>query len=252
VSAPALLAISHGTSSPTGQRAVEALVEAVSRRRPELTVRGGYVDVQHPSVGDVLAALGAGRPAVIVPLLLSAGYHVHVDLAESARGADRPVQVARALGPDPRLVRVLASRLVAAGVAPRDQVVLACAGSSDRRAVEDCRAVAASLAAHLRVAVRAGFVSAASRPLADAVRDAAQAARAGGGRVLAASYLLAPGYFAGLVRACAADVVTAPLLVEGEDPPDDLVDLVWDRYEAAAGGDTRAQYRGRDRSTRAA
>jgi sirohydrochlorin ferrochelatase len=236
VSAPALLAISHGTSSPSGQRAVATFVAAVARRRPEFTVLGGFVDVQRPDVDDVLAALRPDRPAVVVPLLLSAGYHVHVDLARSARGADRPVRVARALGPDDRLVRLLASRLIAAGLASGDRVVLACAGSSDPRAVEDCRAVAASLDRRLGLAVRPGFISAASPALAQAVSDAADAARADGGRVLVASYLLAPGYFAELARGGAADLVTAPLLAADEEPPDVLVDLVWDRYDEVAPG----------------
>ena len=51
---PALVATSHGTSSPAGRRAVLGLVEAVRRRLPDVDVRDAYVDVQSPTPDDVL------------------------------------------------------------------------------------------------------------------------------------------------------------------------------------------------------
>ncbi|WP_241975781.1 MULTISPECIES: sirohydrochlorin chelatase [Cryobacterium] len=80
---PALVGIAHGTSSPAGQAAVAGLMRAVAKAHPDLTVTLGFVDVQHPDTPETLAALPAGLPAVVVPLLLSAGYHVHVDLTEA-------------------------------------------------------------------------------------------------------------------------------------------------------------------------
>lgn len=232
---PALVAVSHGTSSPEGRAAVAALVAAVARRRPELTVRAGFVDVEHPDVDEALAALEAARSAVVVPLLLSAGYHVHVDIARSAADAGRPVRVARALGPDDRLVELLAARLAERGLADGDRVVLACAGSSDTRAVDDCRATAVRLGvrlgAQVGAPVAAGFISAAAPTLAEAVQDAEAAARADGGRVVVASYLLAPGYFAELAFASAA-LVAGPLLDE-DAPADAIVELVSQRYDEA-------------------
>ena len=44
-------------------------------------VEDAFVDVQQPDVSSVLDRLGDVHAAVVVPLLLSAGYHVHVDLA---------------------------------------------------------------------------------------------------------------------------------------------------------------------------
>ena len=70
VLAPALLAISHGTSSPAGQAAVSALVVAVAARLPDTIVRLGHVDVQQPDVAASLDAIPADTPVVIVPLLL--------------------------------------------------------------------------------------------------------------------------------------------------------------------------------------
>ena len=99
-----------------------------------------FVDVQPPTVVDVVAELGgSGRAAVVVPLLLSGGYHVHVDIAGAVAGSADAV-AARPLGPDPRLVEVLRDRLGAAGADRRDPataVVLAAAGSSDPRSVAD-------------------------------------------------------------------------------------------------------------------
>jgi sirohydrochlorin ferrochelatase len=227
-----LLAVSHGTSSQEGQRAVAALVDSVARARAELDVVAGFVDVQRPDVPDSLAALDPLGVVVVVPLLLSAGYHVHVDLREELAAATEHTSVlAAALGPDDRLVTVLARRLNEAGLRSDDRVVLAAAGSSDQRAVADCAETARRLGMLLGREVGHGFISAATPRLADAVSDAR--ALANGGRVVLASYLLAPGYFAALAHGAGADVVSAPLLVANRFPPAELVTLVGDRYDAA-------------------
>lgn len=227
-----LIAASHGTSDPEGRRAVASLVAAVARARPELAVHESFVDVQEPDVPSVLATQDPHSGAVIVPLLLSAGYHVHVDLAEAASTTGLDARVTGALGPDPRLVTVLMRRLSEAGVVCVDtdtRVVLAAAGSSDASATADCMTTGEALAAALGVPVSVGFVSAAAPRLTDAVAEA----RAHGGRVVVATYLLAPGYFADLVAASGADIVTAPLLRADEDPPAELVELVSDRFDLA-------------------
>ncbi|MDJ0349197.1 CbiX/SirB N-terminal domain-containing protein [Cryobacterium sp. PH29-G1] len=226
----ALVAISHGTNSVDGQAAIAALVDAVAYARPELAVTGGFVDVQQP---DVAASLGAVRPdsaAVVVPLLLSAGYHVHVDLHRETRAHDRVTTLSRALGPDDRLIDVLEHRLRAAGFfsGPGQEVVLAAAGSSDERAVDDCRTVSALLEHRLGVRVTVGFLSAATPRLACAVAEA----RLRSDHVTVSTYLMAPGFFFDLTRTQGAGalLVTAPLLVPGETAPAPLVDLVIDRY----------------------
>ncbi|MEV7648391.1 CbiX/SirB N-terminal domain-containing protein [Arthrobacter sp. NPDC089319] len=228
----ALVAASHGTSSPVGQAAVRGLVDAVARRRPELHVVQSFVDVQQPDVPVTLA--GVDGPARVVPLLLSAGYHVHVDLAEAA-AAYRRVEVSPALGPDQRLVNVLAQRLKEAGLGRHDRVVLAAAGSTDPRAVADCELTARMLARTLNMPVATGYISAALPKLADSVVTERAALRSSNGegspgRVVVSSYLLAPGYFASLAARCGADIVTRPLLVPEEEPPQDLVSLVLERF----------------------
>ncbi len=239
-STPALVGISHGTSSEDGRLAVrglrDAVIEAVERRHPDAppAVRLGHVDVEQPDVPATLASLEPGSPAVVVPLLLSAGYHVHVDLTEAVDAAtDRPVALSGALGPDDRLATVLLRRLVEAGLRDDDRVVLAVAGSSDQRAVVDCRDMAGRLAAASGRDVTVGFLSAAEPALPDAVA-AARAHAAADSRVVLANYLLAPGYFDDLARAAGADVVARPLLVPDEPAPSELVEIVLDRYAASA------------------
>ncbi|MBG6084337.1 sirohydrochlorin chelatase [Zhihengliuella flava] len=235
VVAGTLVAASHGTGSPAGQRAIRGLVDAVRAARPELRVEEAFVDVQTPSVPTVLS--GAGPLPRVVPLLLSTGYHTRHDLAEAAREVEGTT-VTRALGPDPRLAAVLARRLEEAGLRAEDQVILACAGSTDAQGVADCHTMASLLGAHIGRKVEPAFVSAAEPTVNDAVATAAERARRGffsrrarRGRVVVATYLMAPGHFAARVAGCEADVVSQPLLLPGAAVPPELVELVLERYD---------------------
>ncbi|APZ33760.1 sirohydrochlorin chelatase [Microbacterium aurum] len=224
---PALLAISHGTSSPAGQAAVSALVVAVAARLPDTIVRLGHVDVQQPDVAASLDAIPADTPVVIVPLLLSAGYHVRVDLIQQSSGRG-DVTITPALGPDARLVDALVGRLETLAPGPDDALVLAVAGSSDDRANEDCRVTARMLGERLGRQVAVGFLAAADPRLDVAVTTA-------GDRVVVADYLLAPGYFHDLAVTLSGSAPVAPPLLGSDEPPASLVDLVVDRYHGAVG-----------------
>ncbi|NMR30373.1 sirohydrochlorin chelatase [Crystallibacter degradans] len=227
-----LVAASHGTSSPAGQSAIGNLVRAVARSRPDLSVAEAFVDVQQPDVPTVLR--GLAEHARIVPLLLSAGYHVHVDLDEAAAGNDG-ASVTRALGPDQRLVKVLARRLQESGLRRGDRVILGAAGSTDARAVADCETTARMLGKYLGMKVATGYISAVQPELKSAVaveraRIAKRRLAGRNARVVVATYLLAPGYFASLAAGCGADIVTEPLLVADQEPPAELVNLVLERF----------------------
>lgn len=228
----ALLAISHGTSSADGHTAIAKLVDAVATRLPGIQVLGGYVDVERPDVPETIARVSAGSGAVIVPLLLSAGYHVHVDLVRAADEAGDDVALAAALGPDRRLVRVLRDRLDAAGFRTEDRVILAAAGSSDPRAIGDCEVVAEQLAIELSAPVTLAFHSAHAPSLRDAIAD--QRAQDPSRRIVVSSYLLAPGFFQSLADGSGADLVTEPILSATGGPPEPLVELVVQRYREAA------------------
>lgn len=226
---PVLVGCSHGTSDPAGRAAIHELLAGVHAARPDLDLREAFVDVQEPEVADVVAEVlteGEDRSAVVVPLLLSGGYHVHVDIAKAVAEHRGRAVAAPALGPDHRIVSVLADRLAEVGVRDEDAVVVAAAGSSDPRSAEAVEEVARELAQVHPGPVTVGYGSAA-HPRVPAAVDAARAA--GATRVVVAAYLLAPGYFHDRLAETGADLVTAPLA-----PDDRLVQVVLDRYRGAA------------------
>jgi sirohydrochlorin ferrochelatase len=231
---PVLVGAAHGTRNPEGTATTRALLDAVRAARPELDVRECYVDVCEPTPAQVLAELD--RPAVLVPLLLSPGYHVGVDLPHAARGAPVPVVVGEPLGPAEALVDVLVQRLeeacTRAGVTVNDlaEVVLAAAGTSRALGTAAVEEVAAQFADRLRRPVRPGYASAARPPTPCAV--ALARALHPGRPVGLATYLLAPGLFSRRAARSGADVVAAPLALP-HSVPAALVDLVLARYRAA-------------------
>lgn len=227
---PVLVACAHGTRDPGGRRLIAELTLAARALRPGLRTAAAFVDVQPPTVADVVRGLGeTGTPAVVVPLLLSGGYHVHVDIAAAVAG-HAGARAARPLGPDPRLVAVLLDRLRAVGGDPTDPgtaVVVAAAGSSDPRAVADVEGTARLLQRCWAGAVSTGY-GAAARPTVPGALAAARAV--GARRVLVAAYLLAPGHFHDKLAGAGADALAAPLL-----PDDRIAAVLLDRYDAATG-----------------
>ncbi|TLP77073.1 sirohydrochlorin chelatase [Nesterenkonia sphaerica] len=236
----ALAAISHGTNSPAGQIAVQGLFTQLVLRTAGLgnltDIRLGHVDVEQPDTAATLTSLSGDGPAVLVPLLLSAGFHAKVDLQEAADASARSVVVAGALGPDARLVDALEQRLHESDADPfSDIIILAAAGSSDSGAVRDVNTTAAMLADRLRCPVQPGFLSFAGPTVGQAVSAARRAHPHR--RVVLASYLLAPGYFRRLLSQQGADLVTAPLLQvtdDGADIPPGLPEIILDRFQQGA------------------
>jgi sirohydrochlorin ferrochelatase len=225
----ALVLCAHGTRDPLGRQTVRDVLAAVAERLPGVEVLEAYVDVHGPDVAEVVAGLpsaeGDAVAGVVVPLLLAAGYHVHVDIARAV--ADRPdVRSTGALGPDDLLVDVLVGRLEAAGAERGGRVVLAPAGSSDARAQADSADMAARLEQRWGGTVQLGYAAGPVPTVADAVATARAAAA--GKPVAVASYLLAPGFFQRRVEESGADVVTGPIA-----PHPLLVDIVVARYRAA-------------------
>lgn len=222
-----LLAVAHGSRDPAAQQTIRALTARVRRLAPGIAVRTAFVQHAEPSLAGALA--GAVRDAgpggvVIVPLFLSAGYHLNHDIARAAGAAG--VRVTAPLGPELRLVPALASRLAAAGVPDGTPVVLAAAGSQDPRATADTQRQAALLEERLRAPVLAAYAAAGCPTADEAV--AAMTARTSG-PVAVASYLLAPGLFHDRLRHSAATWVSAPL---GDHPA--VADLVLDRFRPTA------------------
>jgi sirohydrochlorin ferrochelatase len=222
-----LIACGHGTRNAQGQETMAALVAAIGRRigRPVL---GASVDVQTPAVGDVVADLPTDRPGIIMPLLLSTGYHTNIDLRDAAArfGAgeasgtgvrtDR-IRIADPLGPSERLAHLQARHLDEAGWKQGDGVVMAVVGSSVAAGGEDARAQARNLERVLGQRVDVAF-GAAADPTVPVAVEACR--RRGAPRVFVSSYILAPGTFQDRLHQAGADGVTRTLL--DVDDPDSL------------------------------
>ncbi|MGW6746254.1 sirohydrochlorin chelatase [Streptomyces sp. NPDC055025] len=203
---PTLVAVAHGTRDPAGVATVEALLGMVRSLRPGLRVEAGYLDLVRPSLDETLAALRGH--AVLVPLLLGAGYHVHTDIPKALAAAPHlRASVARALGPDPLLATALSARLAEAGWAG-SAVVLAAAGSTDPAANADTARMAMMLQARLSAPVLPSYLCAGSPTPAQAV---AHLHAEGHDSVAVAGYLLAPGFFSRRASRSGAALTSAPL-----------------------------------------
>ena len=212
---PVLIACSHGTDNPQGRAVISHLVGQVRDLLPDVEVLETYVDVQYPQVDEVVSSVAPGRAVVVVPLLLSGGFHVNVDIAAAvaSRASTGSLTVAAApLGPDPRLASILVDRLDAAGAQPGDAVVVAAAGSSDAAAAADVEQVAAEVARSWEGPVSVGYAASAA-PRVSVAADLARSELGGGehGRVAVATYLLAPGFFTQRLAEAGADLVAEPI-----------------------------------------
>ncbi len=225
-----LIACAHGTRFEEGRVVIRALLEVLRETAPAgVEVLEAYVDVHGPYVADVVAeARQRTDDIVIVPLLLSTGYHTEVDLVEAAGG----LPISRALGPHPVLAEILADRVRATGRrrerhgrARRRRVHTSRRGRrrrADGRAPASCRRDGA----HRDDGVRRGI-----RPR---IPDAVESARSAGQRTVAASYVLAPGHFSRVIERAAADLTSEPI---GADPR--LAAVVWERWRCARGAQVR-------------
>jgi len=229
---PALVVVAHGSRDPRALNTVRALLDRVREQRPGLSVHLGHIELNEPLLPDTLAALGP-QQAVLVPLLLSRGYHIKRDIPEMAAESDVRARVAGALGPHPLLVDALHARLVEAGwrtetdeaTRRRSAVVLAAAGSRDPESKVDTNRSAQLLAERLGVPVVPAYATTAAPTVPDAIE--ALSAR-GRDRVAVASYFTAPGRFATESAEAAPWIASAPL---GTHPA--MAELVLHRYDQA-------------------
>lgn len=227
----ALLIAAHGTRSPQGTATTRALLDAIARSRPDVPVSLCFLDVSPPLLRDALDASDA-RALIVVPLLLSAGYHVTTDIPEVVAGHPGVV-VARHLGPDPAIVAAVAERLAEARSAERGVPLGA---RSAERGATALAAIASS-----RSSARAE-VDEAARLLADRLGepvsvlslgdDLASAVAELPERADVAVHLLAEGGFLDALRKAmnGRGVIAEPI---GTHPA--VVSLVWARYDEALG-----------------
>ncbi|MER7244099.1 sirohydrochlorin chelatase [Kribbella sp. NPDC000426] len=203
-----LVAVAHGTADPRGIRVVHDLVREMARQAPGVAISLGFVDLNLPALPELMRRVVAdSNEAVVVPLLLSSGYHVYVDVAAEVDRYPGQVHAAAALGPDPVLADILADRL--GDLSRVDHVVLAAAGSSDPRALLDCSETARMLSRRIDRPVQVGYLSGVGERLPAVLARTP-------GRVAVATYLLAPGFFEKLIHRHARGHLISPPL--GADP----------------------------------
>ncbi|HWM05201.1 MAG TPA: CbiX/SirB N-terminal domain-containing protein [Actinophytocola sp.] len=205
-----LVTVAHGTRHPTGNDVAKALTAAAGERLG-MTAVTSYVELSEPLFADVMA--GLNEPAVVVPLLLSTGYHVTVDLPRGVESASVPVTLGAALGPDVALALAQVARLEEAGAAPGQSAVMVAAGSQDPAAMPDLERAAALLAEEWGGAVELATLGGTGRRPADVVRP--------GDAV--SPYLLAPGQFADRAR---TESLGASVVADVIGVHDAVVDLI--------------------------
>ena len=249
-----LVVVAHGSADPRAAATITDLMAVAAERAaarglglPEMHT--AYLGHAAPSLPQVMEGIGTDPHCrvTVLPLLLTAAYHSKTDIPRAlARLAGEfprlRVSYGAPLGPHPLLLSALERRLAQADplghTGPRHRaqtgVVLAAAGSTDPEA----NATIARLAGQWQA--RAGWFAvrpasaAAATPGTPAPEEAVtRLLRAGARRVLVATYLLAPGYFADRIRAsalAAGAAAVSPAL--GASP--EVAEVLLDRYQEAA------------------
>lgn len=146
-----IILLAHGSADPRHRRGIEALAGRAATLG-EAPVYVAYLDHHAPSAADAARAAGGG---VVVPALLSTGYHARVDVPKAIEAMHRAVPgtflASAGLGLGRPVLEGVGELLARAGVADsRDlSVVLALAGTTAPEAFEELRgAVAGASAAH--------------------------------------------------------------------------------------------------------
>jgi sirohydrochlorin ferrochelatase len=241
MTAPALVALAHGSRDPRSAATIKALVGEVRAMRPDLRIEPAFLELSKPSFGTVVDKLvRAGYDEiVVVPLLLSEAYHAKVDVPDviaqaTARHESLRIRPTRVLGLESVFLEVLDRRLRAAlkdaRVRELDALVLAAAGSSDVLANQAVARLARLWGSRHKLPTVAAYASAAPPATGEAVRQF----RAEGRRHIAVgSLFLAPGFLpdraAELALEAGAVAVSAPL---GADP--EVARTILARYAVGA------------------
>ena len=218
-----LVTVAHGTRTASGNK-VAADLTAAAGRRLGLTAVASYVELCEPSFASVVQ--GSDEPTVVVPLLLSTGYHLRHDLPRAIGPAPGPVVLGGGLGPDALLAAAQADRLRAAGAAPGQPVVMVAAGSRDPLSSRDLAAAVRLLALVWGGPVSLATLSGPGARPADVVTPAHAVS----------PYLLAPGHFA---RRAVAESGASPHVAEVIGAHACVVDLLVDRATALMAGERR-------------
>lgn len=201
-----LVTVAHGTRNLDGN-GVSRAIAAAAGERLGIAARASFVELSEPLFADVMVEVS--EPTVVVPLLLSTGFHMRSDLPEAIAKASVPVTLGAPLGPDPLLAETQVARLLEAGAQPGQRVVLVAAGSTDEAATCDQMGAVALLSRAWGGPVGLATISGNGPRPVEVIRP--------GDAV--SPYLLSPGFFHDRLRreapagALVADVMGAHQLV---------------------------------------
>lgn len=201
MTAPALVALAHGSRDPRSAATIKALVDEVRALRPDLRIEPAFLELSKPSLETTVAKLvRAGYDEiVVVPLLLTEAYHAKVDVPEAiaaatARHEGLRIRATKVLGLESVFLEVLDRRLRTAlkeaRVRELDALVLAAAGSSDSLANQAVARLARLWGSKHRLPVVAAYASAAPPATGESVR---QFRLEGRRHIAVGSLFLAPG-----------------------------------------------------------
>ena len=222
-----IVATAHGTNSPDGRSTIESIIENLrsllsQRLGPVYHVYEAYVDVQFPTLDEVLEGLHSEDQTIILPLLLSTGYHTQVDMRDAAKSADIvEIAIATSLGPSPHIAELLRHRLIEQGWRSGDTVVLAGAGSSRSEGQEAVARQCAMLSNVLAQEVTFGFIADISPTIEETVAEAQ-----GNGPIFVANYLLGRGFFDQKLKKLGHQRgahIAEPLVVPGDQQSVDVI-----------------------------
>ncbi|MFC9510210.1 sirohydrochlorin chelatase [Streptomyces sp. NPDC057002] len=253
---PALLIAGQGTArDDTGSEAFRAFVRQLGARRPELPVAGGLVEPSRPPLGEAVTELveRGVRHFTAVPLTLVPAGHTQGGIrAALAREQERHPGISYTYGPPlgspPVLLDVLERRVDealggAAGRRPGDRadvtVLLVGPGSTDPGAnAEVHRAARLLWEGRGYAGVETAFASLAAP---DVPYGLDRCVRLGARRIVVLPYFLLTGVQPDRVRQQTEGWAEAHPGIEVRSagvigPGPELLDLVWERYEEAAGG----------------
>lgn len=240
MTAPALIALAHGSRDARSAETINALTEVARCMRPDLRIEQAFLDLCGPGFDEVVARLAAEGfgEIVVVPLLLTDAYHAKVDVPRAAAAAsakhDVKIQVTKVLGIEGAFFNVLDRRLREAlrenRVRELDALVLAGAGSSDALANAVISRAARAWGSHHKLPTIAAFASSVPPAASEAVR----AHRADGRRHIAVGTLfLAPGVLPDRVRELAYEA-GAVAVAEPLGAADEVAEVILARYAVGA------------------
>lgn len=241
MTAPALIALAHGSRDPRNAATIHALTEQVACMRPDLRIEAAFLDLAEPSLDDVVDRLvSEGHDEiVVVPLLLSEAYHARVDVPSVIEAAkDRHdgirIELTEVLGLESAVFQVLDRRLREALTENRvrelDGLVLAGAGSSDPVVNAAIARAARQWGLRHKLQTIAAFASQAPPAAGEAVR----ALRADGRRHVAVGLLfLAPGFLADRVTELALEA-GAVAVAEPLGAAQEIAEIILARYAVGA------------------